>query len=223
MGSTAWARSSAARALDPSFAGRTASSTNLGHLGGGGGIGAAINDAGHVVGSSYTTRITGLAPRRHALLWQDGVMTDLGVLSGDDESGAGAINNFGQIVGSSGHVDPRTNERISRVFLYAGGVMTALPVPSRESYAGDINDSGVVVGTMRAGSGDLSSYHAYIYADGVVTNLNDLIPSGSDLHLASATGINNAGQIVGVAIDSRGDQRAFLLSPAGQGGRDPRP
>ena len=51
-----------------------------------------------------------------------------------------------------------------------------------------------------------------IYADGVVTNLDDLLPSG--LHLASATGINNAGQIVGVAIDSRGDQRAFLLSPA---------
>jgi probable HAF family extracellular repeat protein len=188
--------------------------TNLGDLGGGGSIGADINDAGHVVGSSYTTLIAGLAPRRHAFLWQDGVMTDLGVLPGDEESGAGAINNVGQIAGSSGHVDARTNEGISRAFLYAGGMMTALPVPSWESYAGDINDSGVVVGTMRAGTGGASSYHAYIYADGVVTNLNDLIPFGSGLHLASATAINNAGQIVGVAIDSRGDQRAFLLSPA---------
>ena len=33
--------------------------------------------------------------------------------------------------------------------------MTALPVPSSESYAGDINDSGVVVGTMRAAGGCL--------------------------------------------------------------------
>ena len=186
--------------------------TSLGHLGGGGGAGADINDAGHVVGSSYTPLITGLAPRRHAFVWQDGVMTDLGVLPGDEESGAGAINNFGQIVGSSGRIDPRTNEAISRAFLYAGGVMTALPIPSWESYAGDINDSGVVVGTMRSDTGGFSSYHAYIYAEGVVTNLNDLLPSGSGLHLVAATAINNAGQIVGVAIDSRGDQRAFLMT-----------
>ena len=192
--------------------------TNLGHLGGGGGFGAGLNDAGHAVGSSYTTHVTELGPLRHAFLWQDGVMTDLGVLPGDDESWAWAINNFGQIVGSSGHTDPRTYEVTSRAFLYDAGVMTALPVPNRESYAGGINDSGVVVGTMRA-AGDFSSYHAYIYADGVVTNLNTLIPSDSGLHLASATGINNAGQIVGVAIDSRGDQRAFLLVPAGQGTR----
>ncbi len=65
--------------------------------------------------------------------------------------------------------------------------MTALPVPSWESYAADINDSGVVVGTMRA-AGGFSNYHAYIYADGVVTNLNSLIPSGSGLHLVYAHG-----------------------------------
>ena len=111
----------------------------------------------------------------HAFLWQNGVMTDLGVLPGDEDSGAAAINNLGQIVGSSGRTDPDTYEVTSRSFLYQGGVMTALPVPSSESYAGDINDSGVVVGTMRAGGG-VGNYHAYIYADGVVTNLNSLIP-----------------------------------------------
>ena len=37
---------------------------------------------------------------------------------------------------------------------------------------------------MRAGGG-FSNYHAYIYADGVVTNLNSLIPAGSGLHLPS--------------------------------------
>ena len=86
----------------------------------------------------------------HAFLWQNGVMTDLGVLPGDEDSGAAAINNLGQIVGSSGRTDPDTYETTSRSFLYENGVMTALPVPSSESYAGDINDSGVVVGTMRA-------------------------------------------------------------------------
>ena len=138
----------------------------------------------------------------HAFLWQNGVMTDLGVLPGEEDSGASAINNLGQIVGSSGRIDPETYEVTSRSFIYQDGVMTALPVPSSESYAGDINDSGVVVGTMRA-PGGVGNYRAYIYADGVVTNLNNLIPPGSGLDLIYATGINNAGQIVGVAYDSR--------------------
>ena len=69
---------------------------------------------------------------------------------------------------------------------------------------------------MRAGGG-FSNWHAYIYADGVVTNLNSLIPSGSGLHLLYANGINNAGQIVGVAYDSRGSYHAFLLTPVAPG------
>ena len=123
----------------------------------------------------------------HAFLWQNGVMTDLGLLPGDEDSGAAAINNAGQIVGSSGRTDPETYESFYRSFLYQNGAMTALPVPSSESYAADINDSGVVVGSMRAGGG-CSNYHAYIYADGVVRNLNSLIPAGSGLHLAYAYG-----------------------------------
>jgi probable HAF family extracellular repeat protein len=112
--------------------------------------------------------------------------------------------------------DPVTYETTSRSLLYSGGVMTALPVPSWESYAGDINDSGHVVGTMRAGGG-VSKFHAYVYADGVATNLNSLIPSGSALHLAVASAINNAGQIVGYAYDSRFGLHAFLLTPVAAG------
>jgi probable HAF family extracellular repeat protein len=151
-----------------------------------------------------------------AALWQNGNVSNLGAFPGDEDSGATAINEAGQIVGSSGRTDPETYESFYRSFLYENGVMSALPVPSPESYAADINDAGVVVGTMRA-AGGASNYHAYIYADGVVTNLNSLIGAGTGLHLIFAYGINNAGQIVGVAYDSRGSYHAYLLTPAAPG------
>jgi probable HAF family extracellular repeat protein len=94
-----------------------------------------------------------------------------------------------------------------------------LPAPSSEAFAGDINDAGVVVGTMRAG-GAVSPWHAWIYADGVVTNLNSLVAPGSGLHLRQAHSINNEGQIAGVAMDAQGRYHGFLLTP-GEGAPPP--
>jgi probable HAF family extracellular repeat protein len=190
--------------------------TTLGHLGGGGSLAAAINETGQVVGASYTTHVTELGPMAHGFLWENGVMTDLGLLPGDEDSWASDINAAGQIVGSSGRTDPETYETAYRSFLYADGAMTPLPVPSFEHYASAINDSGTVVGTMRAGGG-FSRYHAYVYRDGVAINLNQLIPAGSGLHLSFAYGINKAGQIAGVGVDSRGSYHAYLLTPLAAG------
>ena len=191
--------------------------TMLPHLGGGGGYANDINNAGWVVGSSRTTQQSQVVgPTPHAALWRGGTVTDLGVVPGTEESGASAINENGQIVGSSDRTDPETYEVTSYAFLYENGNMTVLPVPSTESYAGDINDNGVIVGTMRA-AGGASNYHAFIYADGVVSNLNSRILPGSGLHLIYANGINNAGQIVGVAYDSRGSYHAYLLTPVAGG------
>jgi probable HAF family extracellular repeat protein len=186
--------------------------TPLGHLGGGNSAASDINDSGVIVGSSYTDELTPLGFMQHPFVWQNGVMTDLGLLQGDEDGGAAAINNAGHIVGSSGRTDPDTYESFYRAFIYADGVMTALPVPSWEAYAGDVNDAGVVVGTMRA-AGGFSNYHAWVYIDGVVTNLNSLIPSGTGLHIAYANAINNAGQIAATAFDAQGHYHAVLLTP----------
>jgi probable HAF family extracellular repeat protein len=184
----------------------------LGHLGGGSSAANDINDSGVVVGSSPTNQLTPLGFMAHPFMWRNGVMTDLGLLPGDEDGGASAINNGGVIVGSSGRTDPETYEQFYRAFRYSGGVMTALPVPSWEAYAGDINDAGVIVGSMRAGGG-FSNFHAWVYIDGVVTNLNTLIPSGTGLHIAYANAINNAGQIAATAFDARGSYHAVLLTP----------
>jgi probable HAF family extracellular repeat protein len=186
--------------------------TPLGDLGGGSSAASDINDNSVVVGSSVTNVMTTLGLMPHPFRWQNGVMTDLGLLPGDEDGGAAAINNAGQIVGSSGRTDPDTYETFYRAFLYSGGVMSALPVPSWEAYAGDINDAGVVVGSMRAGGG-FSNYHAWVYMDGVVTNLNTLVPAGTGLHIAFANAINNKGQIAATAFDAQGRYHAVLLTP----------
>jgi probable HAF family extracellular repeat protein len=176
--------------------------TDLGGFGGSNSFGYAqdINNAGQVVGSSFVNNGSeGIS--QHAFLWEDGVMTDLGALPGLPDSRAHAINIHGQVVGFSSSFDPETTDEIYASFLYSEGAMIDLGVPGA---AEDINDHGQIVGWTGSG--------AYIYEDGVATNLNTLIPPGTGFNLRAATGINNAGQIVGYGL-AGGQFRAFLLTP----------
>ena len=57
--------------------------------------------------------------------------------------------------------------------------------------------------------------HAFLWEDGVMTDLNNLVADDRDVVLETAIAITDAGQIVGVALV--GDQHhlfnAFLLTP----------
>jgi hypothetical protein len=57
---------------------------------------------------------------------------------------------------------------------------------------------------------------AFIYRDGVMTNLNELIGDATKRYqLQSATGINDKGQIAAIAFDREtASFRAVLLTPA---------
>jgi probable HAF family extracellular repeat protein len=81
-----------------------------------------------------------------------------------------------------------------------------------KSVASGINDSGQVIGSL---STSLSggSTAAFLWENGVMTDLNTLIPPGSGWTLKSASDINNAGQIVCWGEAPNGQYHGCLLTP----------
>ena len=187
--------------------------TDLGTLDGNGSKANAINDAGQVVGAGT------VGPLQHAFFWENGVMTDVGALGDWDNSEATAINNAGHFVGWSTNSDFDGSE--FQPFFSDGGPLTA--IGPKDSAAFGINDADQVVGYM-PGAGPFNiRHHAFLYADGVLTDLNTLIPPDSGFILEEAHGITNDGLITGIGFDQVLNQfGSFLLTPD-QGGAPQHP
>jgi probable HAF family extracellular repeat protein len=160
-----------------------------------------INNSGTVVG--YGNLASG---NFGAFEWtpQSG-MLQLGTFGGAD-SYATDINNDGEVIGyaslSSGY---------EHAFSAIGAVMTDLGTLGGSSFAYGINDSGEIVGYSWPTNGD--NPDAFLYLNGMMIDLNSLLPSGSGWHLLEAYGINDAGQIVGEGL-LNGQYHAFLLDPS---------
>jgi probable HAF family extracellular repeat protein len=73
-----------------------------------------------------------------------------------------------------------------------------------------INDGREVVGFMF--NADFSQQHAFLWRDGVMIDLNDLLPKGTPWELQIAAGINASGQIAGQGM-IHGEVHAFLATP----------
>jgi probable HAF family extracellular repeat protein/T5SS/PEP-CTERM-associated repeat protein len=130
-------------------------------------------------------------------------MQDLGTLGGD-LSEAQAINENGQAVGLARLAGGTT----FHAFLWAGGMQDLGALTFANSIAYDINDEGQVVGALQTGQNS----HAFVWADGQMQDLNNLIPANSGWVLQEARAINNKGRIVGFGTIN-GQTRAFLLKP----------
>jgi uncharacterized membrane protein len=107
-----------------------------------------LNDEGEVIGTHINPRASSLA-----FVWKDGVFHDLPPLAGDSATRAEAINNQGQVVGIS------SGDQISPV-IWENGVPRLIwpkPVDSGLMQPTDINDAGVIVGTLREGTFSYSS------------------------------------------------------------------
>jgi probable HAF family extracellular repeat protein len=153
----------------------------------------------------------------HAFIWQNGQFTvDMGTFGGPASSGT-AINDHGHAVGTSQTSASGTNAAtwVSHVFLYQGSLppVDCGTLGGKWANAGGLNDADVVVGRSTLTPDDTNTYHAFIYANGVMTDLNNLIPADSGFTLTGAVGINDLGQIVAQGSDSLGNTHALFLNP----------
>jgi probable HAF family extracellular repeat protein len=161
-----------------------------------------INNVGSVAGYSTHTQTFS-----EAFLHSGGTLQNLGNLGGS--SRGFAVNNSNQVTGDS-IIDASGNQR---AFIWENGTMNDLGVigGAVSSLGLDINNLGHVVGTLVFDLNNGNLNHGFVYRDGLMVDLNTLLPENSGWVLRGAWAINDRGQIVGGG-EIGGEQRAYLLT-----------
>jgi len=118
------------------------------------------------------------------------VVADLGMLSGHDYSEARSVRDDGVAVGES-----YQSGGGFRAVVFAGGTVTSLATPGRNSGAHDINSAGVIVGEAEP-AGIERPYSVWWDGDGALHEL-----AGG--HPGTAYAVNDAGVVVGLS-DAQG-------------------
>jgi len=185
------------------------------------GAATAINDNGQIVGiSGICDQAVGRHTAKHAVLWENGGVTNIGNLGAQWWNTPTAINQHGDVVGFAG--DPADVEgNILHAFIWTkdNGIKALKPLRGRvpqhvDSEAYGINEAQQVVGVSC--DADRNDCRAVIWDHGVYpTDLNDPDLKGDySSFLASAKDINDKGEITGRAVDpTTGALIAYLAVP----------
>ena len=160
-----------------------------------------------------------------AFLYENGEMKNIGVLE-DNPLGAGSIefpassevaamNDNGQIVGSSAVSSEFLSGYSQHAFLYENNTMTDLGTFGGEfegSRARDINNNGTIVGF--AENIDLE-HRAFLYENGELKDLCVLVNCISNgwSYLSDAISINDNGDIIGYGFHNVNGSSQFIISP----------
>ena len=182
-----------------------------------------INAAGDIFG--YCEQVPARGGQRQPFVYDNltGKITLLALPAPYSNGWAIQGNNQGQIIGRG--LVPSTFHTV----LWNGGHLTDLGnIPGYDESMGcGLNNRGQAVGICFRDD-NLSIYRnflhnvlhlperqsecAFVYQNGKMQELNDLISNDADWTLEKAASINDAGQIVGHGLH-HGDMRAFLLTP----------
>jgi len=185
--------------------------TGLGTLGGPGSAAFGMNDNGQVVGWSNVSGAGVCNDHlcRNAFVWDGAVMTDLGLIFGDEESVARAINNAGRIVGTSER-DVIAGSGTFHGVKWDSGVLAALPdLGQGQSFALDVNESGQIVGHTQ---NPATNRDTVVVWDGIA--LADI--GASEPHQYSrGHGISDGGIVVGMAWNLFSPNDAILYDGIG--------
>ena len=175
----------------------------------------AINDRGQAVGISGRCDVAvGEFSAQHAVLWDNGTVTDIGSLGGVAWNTPMAINENGMVVGFSdlpGDDDGTFNARAFRWTKQTGidslGAIGSDPF----SEALGVNNLGQVVGISFGGA---SGSRGFLWQNGKMYNLKDLMGAGFADVIVAGQDINDAGVITGRMIDhTTGKTVAFVATP----------
>jgi probable HAF family extracellular repeat protein len=171
----------------------------------------------------------------HTVVWQGGVLTDLGALPGGSSSFASSINERGEIVGASqnGQIDPLTASPEAVAILWENGITHNLgTLGGNQGVANAINDRGQVAGGALNAIPDAfagiaftaagsfaqtflfapaaTDTHAFLWSDGKMQDLGTL--GGPD---STGVAINDSGEIAGQSFTN------FIANPSGVPTIDP--
>lgn len=178
--------------------------TDLGTIGGTNSTAWDINSAGTIVGQGQISGDTAV----RAWVLASGTLSSgnsLGTFGGNN-SMAFAVNNSDIVVGHA-----QNSSGYYRAFSYNGSLADLGTLGGNNSTARDINANNYIVGTSEITAGQ-SATRAFLYMGGTMYNLNDYVSGASGWTLLEAWGINDANQIVGVAIDGSSNKHAFMLT-----------
>jgi probable HAF family extracellular repeat protein len=171
----------------------------------GGMIALNLNDQGAVVGHELVLNDQGLA--FHAVLWQNGTLTELGEPEGFVNSFAESINSRNRIVGRL------EGTSTAAAAVWQDGAWTLLsplaPGETQTSDAAAINERGMIVGSVILNDQNFAEVATLWLGDRALA-LDDLVIANDPLKpfvkLTSASWINDHGDIVALGTDSRQPQ-----------------
>lgn len=182
--------------------------TDLGVMSGGASEATDNNEKGEVTG------VTGGFGFGEAFIWADGEVTLLGQAPQGTASWGTAINNDGVVAGGVLMDPDKVPAIVGQPALWQNGTWSLLGLlPGCDAGgAGDLNDRAQVVGNCR-NSQIPNDLRGFLWQDGVMTDLNDLVPAELGIVIDRAKAINNAGQILTDGNDAYGNAVTFLLTP----------